>query len=238
MSSSCRFLCFAATVTVAGLLGLGAAGAAAGKSGAAVRHVQALDACDPATFNAAVGPGTCTRNGGGLPFDQFVGQLQKHGRAGRVALQPWAAHACLWREPAGNEPWRGGPHLHRGRQLRRRLRTGAECDPGPHAGAGVLRTSGSSTARSSSRERPLRSPGLRPGASVRVPDPPLDADHRHGRLNIKTGEACAVVSLPEPGRRCASFQRAPRLIREPRRMRAGAVNDRRRRATGTSLRGW
>lgn len=94
MSSSRRFLCLAATVTVAGVFGPGAVGAAAGKSGVDVRHVQALDACDPATFNAAVAPGTCTRPGGGLPFDQFIGQLQKHGRAaawrfspGQLALQ-------------------------------------------------------------------------------------------------------------------------------------------------------
>ena len=87
MSSSRRFLCFA-IVTVAGLLALGAAGAAAGKSGAAVRNVQALDACDPATFNAAVGAGTCTRNGGGLPFDQFIAQRQKHGGAAAWRFSP------------------------------------------------------------------------------------------------------------------------------------------------------
>jgi plastocyanin len=63
------------------------ASAAAKKGGGGVRHVQALDACDPTTFNAAVGPGTCTRNGG-LPFDLFIGQLQKHGRAGAWRFSP------------------------------------------------------------------------------------------------------------------------------------------------------
>ena len=43
--------------------------------------VVMLDACDPATFNAAIGEGTCERPGGGVTFDTFIGQLLTHGRA-------------------------------------------------------------------------------------------------------------------------------------------------------------
>ena len=44
-------------------------------------NVVMLDACDPATFNVAIGDGACERPGGGVSFDTFVGQLLKHGTA-------------------------------------------------------------------------------------------------------------------------------------------------------------
>jgi plastocyanin len=54
---------------------------AAGASAAsASRQVQALDDCDPATFNAAVGPGTCVKDGS-TTFSEFVAQLLAQGRA-------------------------------------------------------------------------------------------------------------------------------------------------------------
>ncbi|HZS58170.1 MAG TPA: hypothetical protein VFA43_02800 [Gemmatimonadaceae bacterium] len=45
------------------------------------RLVNMHDACDSATFNAAVGPGTCDRPGG-VPFPEFVAQLTAHQSAG------------------------------------------------------------------------------------------------------------------------------------------------------------
>jgi hypothetical protein len=47
-------------------------------SGQHVSHVNILDACDPTTFNAALGAGTCTRPGGGVTFEQFIAELTKH----------------------------------------------------------------------------------------------------------------------------------------------------------------
>jgi plastocyanin len=47
------------------------------------RAVMLFDACDPATFNAALGPGTCSRNGG-VTFQQFLDQLGQHHSIG-----PW-----------------------------------------------------------------------------------------------------------------------------------------------------
>lgn len=38
--------------------------------------VSMLDSCDPDTFNAALGPGTCVRNGG-VKFDDFIAQLTR-----------------------------------------------------------------------------------------------------------------------------------------------------------------
>jgi hypothetical protein len=49
-------------------------------------HTQAiniLDACDPDTFNAALGAGTCVRNGG-IRFDNFIELLRRHRSVG-----PW-----------------------------------------------------------------------------------------------------------------------------------------------------
>jgi hypothetical protein len=46
-----------------------------------LRRVSMMDACDPTTFNAAIGAGTCVRNGG-VTFAKFIAQLQKHKKAG------------------------------------------------------------------------------------------------------------------------------------------------------------
>jgi plastocyanin len=43
-------------------------------AGAGHRQVQMLDACDGPSFDAAIGPGTCVRNGG-VTFERFIGQL-------------------------------------------------------------------------------------------------------------------------------------------------------------------
>jgi plastocyanin len=54
---------------------------AAGASAAsATRQVQALDDCDPATFNAVLGPGTCVGDGT-TTFSEFIAQLLAQGRA-------------------------------------------------------------------------------------------------------------------------------------------------------------
>jgi plastocyanin len=42
------------------------------------RQVQMLDNCDGPSFNAAIGPGTCNRNGG-LSFGQFFAALERGG---------------------------------------------------------------------------------------------------------------------------------------------------------------
>jgi plastocyanin len=70
----------AGLLIAAGLLvGLTAVAVASGN--ASTRNVQLLDACDPATFNAAVEPGTCTRPGGGVKFSDFIAQLETMGEA-------------------------------------------------------------------------------------------------------------------------------------------------------------
>ena len=48
--------------------------------GRAQRVVDLFDACDPETFNDALGAGTCVRNGG-IRFENFLEQLIKGGRA-------------------------------------------------------------------------------------------------------------------------------------------------------------
>ena len=43
--------------------------------------INMLDNCNPDTFNAIIGPGTCVRNGG-LKFDDFIAQLTRLGFVG------------------------------------------------------------------------------------------------------------------------------------------------------------
>jgi len=54
--------------------------AAGSWAASAPRQVQVLDDCDPATFNAAIGPGTCVKDGG-TTFSEFIAQLLAQGRA-------------------------------------------------------------------------------------------------------------------------------------------------------------
>ena len=55
--------------------------------GAAQHVVTMFDACDPETFNAQLGAGTCTRSGG-VRFDAFVDQLTKHHSIGAWHFAP------------------------------------------------------------------------------------------------------------------------------------------------------
>lgn len=69
--------------TAVAIAGARAAGLAAG-----IRTVDLHDQCDPATFNAAVGPGTCVGNAGGVPFDTFVSDITKTQQAGAWHMAP------------------------------------------------------------------------------------------------------------------------------------------------------
>ena len=60
-------------------------GAAAAQLGP--RRIEILDACDPTSFNAAIGAGTCSRPGG-MSFDQFIAQLTKRGSVGAWRFAP------------------------------------------------------------------------------------------------------------------------------------------------------
>ena len=72
---------------MAGIVALLVLVPAAGASAAsATRQVQALDDCDPATFNAVLGAGACVKNGT-TTFSEFVAQLLAQGRA-----PPGASH--------------------------------------------------------------------------------------------------------------------------------------------------
>jgi hypothetical protein len=51
------------------------------------RLVTMQDACDPETFNATIGEGTCNRNGG-VTFANFIDQLTKHGSIGAWHFSP------------------------------------------------------------------------------------------------------------------------------------------------------
>lgn len=54
---------------------------------AAQHAVTLFDACDPETFNAVVGPGTCSRSGG-VRFEDFVAELTRHHSIGAWHFAP------------------------------------------------------------------------------------------------------------------------------------------------------
>jgi plastocyanin len=81
------FLRWLAALVVSSGLAVGVVGSAAG-----VRTVDLNDQCDPATFNAAVGPGTCTGHNGGVAFDTFVAEITKTQQAGPWHFAPGVVH--------------------------------------------------------------------------------------------------------------------------------------------------
>ena len=57
-------------------------------AGTAARIVSMMDACEPASFDAALNdPNACSRNGG-VRFDQFIAELQRNGTAGAWHFAP------------------------------------------------------------------------------------------------------------------------------------------------------
>ncbi|MFL5617391.1 MAG: hypothetical protein ACJ79A_03235 [Gemmatimonadaceae bacterium] len=60
---------------------------AAARAEEGVRRIEVLDACDPTSFNAAIGAGTCTRPGG-LSFTDFIAQLTANGEVGAWRFAP------------------------------------------------------------------------------------------------------------------------------------------------------
>ena len=59
-------------------------------SGPAERLVSMMDACDPETFNAMFGEGTCLRQGG-VNLDKFLSLLGQHGFVGAWHFSPSSA---------------------------------------------------------------------------------------------------------------------------------------------------
>jgi hypothetical protein len=69
------------------LAGNATAPAAVAKAGHEDVLVTMQDACDPTTFNAALGDGTCIRSGG-IQFDKFLELLGSHGSVGAWHFSP------------------------------------------------------------------------------------------------------------------------------------------------------
>ena len=61
------------------------------------RLITMQDACDPETFNQAVGPGTCTRDGG-VRFAKFLELLGKHQKVGAWHNAPSSLNARVGQE--------------------------------------------------------------------------------------------------------------------------------------------
>ena len=56
------------------------------------RRIVMLDECDPDSFNAAIGAGTCVGRNGGLGFDKFIALLQKHALVPSWRFSPNTIH--------------------------------------------------------------------------------------------------------------------------------------------------
>jgi plastocyanin len=63
-------------------------------AGAHGHTITIKDACDPDSFNAALGAGACTRNGG-VRFDDFIKLLTAHQSVGAWHFTPTQAHLAV-----------------------------------------------------------------------------------------------------------------------------------------------
>jgi len=77
---------------VAGCLSAGLAVAGTVGFAASIRTVDMKDQCDPETFNAAIGPGTCIGHDGGVSFDTFIAELSRTEHAGAWHFAPGVVH--------------------------------------------------------------------------------------------------------------------------------------------------
>ena len=76
-------------VTVACIsVGLAVAFAVAGGMAANNKVIHMNDQCDPETFNAAIGPGTCVSSHAGVKFDNFIRELSKTQKDGAWNFAP------------------------------------------------------------------------------------------------------------------------------------------------------
>jgi plastocyanin len=66
-------------------------------AGGEQRRVQMMDACDPESFNAAIGPGACIRKGG-VMFAKFLALLGRHQRVGAWHFGPPTLNARVGQE--------------------------------------------------------------------------------------------------------------------------------------------
>jgi plastocyanin len=81
-------------LTIAGSISVALALCCAGSMGfaAGIRTVSMKDQCDPASFNAAFGAGTCTGHNGGVSLNTFLQQLTQAQKAGAWHFAPGQVH--------------------------------------------------------------------------------------------------------------------------------------------------
>lgn len=75
-------------VIALGLAAVGALLVGTGGFASDIKTVMMQDQCDPATFNEAVGPGTCTSSHPGVTFEHFIHELTLTQRAGGWDFAP------------------------------------------------------------------------------------------------------------------------------------------------------
>jgi hypothetical protein len=194
--------------TVAGLVALLLLVPAAGSwAASATRQVQVLDDCDPATFNAAIGPGTCVKDGT-TTFSEFIAQLLAQGRAPAWRFAPAQlrldAGGTLQANNRGGEDHTFTEVATFGGGCIQALNDLLGADPG--AGVCGVSPRGLRSDAGSARghgDDLVAAAGYPP---LRVPHPSLDAVDRDRRLRIGTGARAPVLPLAQRTRSTTSSQ--------------------------------
>ncbi len=170
-------MCSALLVMCGALLAFNVAGVFAQNNLSSDVNLHLRDYCDPASFNAAVGPGTCARSTvpGAITFGGFIAELTADKSVGSNA--PFTKFG------------RRNSHFYPGEGVRRRVYRASERAVGKScSGAGMCpggqRTTRPTTTRrgqyvhSCGHERPAP-PGARSKRQVPMLYPPVDAPNHH-----------------------------------------------------------
>jgi plastocyanin len=72
---------------IASIAGSALAAVAIASGASQSRSIQVLDDCEPESFNAVIGPGTCVKEGA-VTFSEFIAQLVTQGRAPAWRFSP------------------------------------------------------------------------------------------------------------------------------------------------------
>jgi hypothetical protein len=72
----------------------GAMSAISASGAAGGRQIMMLDQCEPDSFNAVIGPGTCINRRGGITFDVFIALLQRNGAVPSWRFSPDSIHVA------------------------------------------------------------------------------------------------------------------------------------------------
>ncbi len=84
------------------------------------KKFRMYDDCEPISFNAVLGDGTCIGNGK-TTFAEFIAELEETQDVQNLAQSTHPGPTERWQADGNRKPWRRSSHVHQGSRVWRRL---------------------------------------------------------------------------------------------------------------------